>query len=75
MTTLKDLVKDKLVRFVEYRKGNLWYRVEGTTFVFPVPIEDVGDGIFLAQDKAILFMRYIKAQLALTCDNLNLINL
>jgi hypothetical protein len=29
-----------------------------------VPISDTGDGIFLPQDKAIIFMRYIRQQLA-----------
>lgn len=28
--------------------------------MFPVPIEDIGDATFLAEDKAILFMRYIR---------------
>ena len=60
--SLKDLVKGK-VKFVEYRKGNLWYESSLYTFTFPVPIEDVGDGVFLAEDKALLFMRYIRKHL------------
>lgn len=63
MTTLKELVKETNVKFVEYRKGNLWYEVEGKNFLFPVPIEDVGDGVFKATDKGLLFMRYIRAHL------------
>lgn len=66
MLTLKELVKDTNVTFVEYRKGNLWYEVEGKGFLFPVPIEDVGDGVFKATDKGLLFMRYIRAHLEMT---------
>lgn len=32
-------------------------------FEFTVPIEDMGDGVFTASDKAMLFMRYIRKQL------------
>lgn len=56
----KEMVRDgKLVNFVKYRKGELIYVTE-CGFEFPVPIEDVGDGIFLAQDRAMLFLRYIR---------------
>ena len=48
------------VVFVHYRKGELWYRVEATGFLFPVPIADCGDGTFLPRDRAMLFMRYIR---------------
>ena len=56
---IKDIVKDKTVTFVRYRKGELIYVTE-CGLEFPVPIEDTGDGIFLATDKAITFMRYIR---------------
>ena len=60
---IKELVTGgKKVRFVRYRKGNLIYTTE-CGFEFPVPIEDVGDAQFLAEDKAMLFMRYIRKQL------------
>lgn len=49
----------KKVRFVHYRKGELWYVTE-CGFTFPVPIDDTGDGTFLAEDKAMLFLRYIR---------------
>lgn len=56
----KEMVRDgKFVNFVKYRKGELIYVTE-CGFEFPVPIEDVGDGIFLAQDRAMLFLRYIR---------------
>ena len=54
------MVKDgKKVNFVRYRHGELIYVTE-CGFEFPVPIDDTGDGVFLAQDKAMLFMRYIR---------------
>lgn len=60
---IKELVKDKSVIFVMYLKNELWYKVEGTDFLFPVPIADTGDGTFLASDKAMIFIRYIRKQL------------
>ena len=57
---LKDQVKDNTVIFQHYRAGELWYEVRETGFKFPVPVSDVGDAVFLAQDKALLFMRYIR---------------
>ncbi len=60
---IKDMVKDnKQVRFVRYRHGELIYVTE-CGFEFPVPISDTGDGVFLAQDKAMMFMRYIRKQI------------
>lgn len=61
--TLKEMVKGKTVRFRFYRDFELWYQTEDG-FEFPVPINDTGTGIFRAEDKAILFMRWIRKQLA-----------
>lgn len=67
--TLKELVKDNKVRFIYYRSGELWYEVYDefyrlkALFEFPVPISDCGDAVFLKEDKAILFMRYIRKHL------------
>jgi hypothetical protein len=61
---VKEMVRDgKLVNFVKYRKGELIY-ITDCGFEFPVPIEDAGDGIFLAQDRAMFFMRYIRQHVA-----------
>lgn len=57
---IKDLVKDTRVKFMYYRHKELWYEIIGKNFLFPVPIDDTGDGTFLAEDKAILYMRYIR---------------
>ena len=58
---VKDCVKG-IVRFEFYRKGYLHYVCENG-FQFRVPISDCGDGIFLPDDKGILFMRYIRKEL------------
>lgn len=58
--TLTSMVKDqKKVRFSFYRDKELWYITEDG-FEFPVPIQDVGSATFLAEDKAIFLMRYIR---------------
>jgi hypothetical protein len=63
MTSLKELVgPGKTVHFQLYRKGELHYRTSDG-FEFVVPVSDCGDGEFLASDKAMLFMRYIRKQL------------
>ena len=60
--SLKDYLTGN-VKFEFYRKGELFYRTEGG-FQFRVPIEDTGDGVFLAEDRAMIFMRYIRKELA-----------
>jgi len=58
--TLKEMVNNhQKVRFRYYRDKELWYSTE-CGFEFPVPIDDTGTGIFLAEDRAILFMRWIR---------------
>ncbi|MCK4518238.1 hypothetical protein KAT92_05670 [Candidatus Babeliales bacterium] len=60
MTPIKDMVRDnKQVEFVRYKERELWYATE-CGFEFPVPIEEIGHATFLAVDKAMLFMRYIR---------------
>ena len=58
--TLKEMVQNnQKVAFRFYRDGQLWYVTE-CGFEFPVPISEAGTATFLAEDKAILFMRYIR---------------
>lgn len=59
--TIKEHIKGK-VTFEKYQKGELFYKTE-TGLVFPVPISDCGDAAFLKEDKAMLFMRYIRKHL------------
>lgn len=76
LPTIKSLVADgKTVRFVKYHDGALWYTVDCAMphlgvdlFEFPVPIADIGNATFLARDKAMLFMRYIRKHLQLLKD-------
>lgn len=61
--SIKDMVSNnKKVRFVRYQKKELWYVTEDG-FEFPVPIEDCGDGDFKDEDKALVFMRWIRIHL------------
>lgn len=67
--SIKEMVANgRKVRFVRYKnrdnEGELWYVTE-CGFEFPVPISDIGDATFLAEDKAMLFMRYIRKHLAM----------
>ena len=60
---IKEIVKDNTVRFVRYRQGVIYYGVkvpERGDFIFPVPIDDIGEATLELEDKAILFMRYIR---------------
>ena len=64
MRTLKEMiVNNQTVRFSFYRDGQLWYETT-CGFLFPVPITDTGTATFLAEDRAILFMRYIRKHIA-----------
>jgi hypothetical protein len=57
---IKAAVKDgKKVQFRYYQDGQLWYETE-THVLFPVPISDVGSTRILAEDKAMLFMRWMR---------------
>lgn len=61
MIDIKRAVSEKRkVNFLYYCKGFLYYETEFSE-IFPVPISDAGDAFFNAEDKAILFMRYMKA--------------
>jgi len=66
------MIKDNTVRFSYYKNEELWYELQHSgnmTFLFPVPIDDVGTATLLAEDKAILFMRYIRKHLKVV-DNI-----
>lgn len=63
--SIKEIVKGNQAYFSHYRAGHLYYevKVNEQKFSFPVPLEDIGDATFLAQDKAIIMMRYIRKAL------------
>lgn len=59
MNIKEEVSGNKMVTFVHYRDGELWYQTE-SGFKFPVPISDIGNATFLAKDRAMLFMRYMR---------------
>ena len=71
--SIKDIVRaPNVATFVKYFDQQLWYEIEYTedgeskTYIFPVPIEDIGMATFLAEDKAMLFMRYVRKYMQAT---------
>lgn len=60
---ITDLVgKTKMVKFSFYRAGELWYKCD-SGFEFPVSTDDTGNACFLAEDKSIYFMRWVRKYL------------
>lgn len=59
---ITSIVKNNTVRFARLRHGIAYYIVcvEDRDMQFPVPLADIGDATLLADDKAIVFMRYIR---------------
>jgi len=51
--------ENRRVRFTHAHAGNLWYLTEFDE-AFPVPMDDMGEATSNAEDKAILFMRYMR---------------
>ena len=60
--TIKDHIKGN-ASFSYYRDNALWYRTSETNLLFPVPIDDIGSSTFLATEKSMLFMRWIRKYL------------
>lgn len=58
---LKEEIKGK-VYFVSLKNQELWYRTE-SGMEFPISLKDSEGGIFLAEDKASLFMRWIRKRI------------
>jgi hypothetical protein len=66
---IKNFVKNNnRVHFQYYRQQHFYYRVRdtesGIAYVFPVPYEEIGDATLADEDKAMLFMRYIRKAIA-----------
>ena len=60
------MIKDgKKVRFKFWKENELWYETE-TGFLFPVQTYDAGTTTFPAEDKAILYMRWIRKHIEMT---------
>lgn len=61
--SVKEMVAGgKKVKFVRARRGELMYATE-CGFEFRVPIHDMGDGVFLPEDRAVMFMRWIRREI------------
>jgi len=62
---IKDIVKNNTVYFLKYRHQVAYYSVkfEDVDYMFPVPLDDVGDATLNATEKAITYMRYIRKAL------------
>jgi hypothetical protein len=60
-TNLKDNIQG-YSSFVYYREDALWYRT-ATDLMFPVPVSDIGTAQFLATEKSLLLMRWIRKYL------------
>lgn len=63
---IKDIVKNNNARFHYYRANIMYYAVtvDGQDYMFPVPLDDVGDASLFATFKAITLMRYIRKALS-----------
>jgi hypothetical protein len=61
LMSLSSHVKGK-AKFSFYLAGNLYYVTE-SGLEFPIPITDTDGATFLAEDKAIFFMRWIRKHL------------
>ena len=64
LPNIKDCVlgDDKRCTFVRFADDTLWYRCTNG-FEFPVSVEEAKGGIFLPEDKASFFMRWIRKHL------------
>lgn len=62
---ITDIIKENKVNFSFYRAGVAYYTVwyKGASYQFPVRLDDVGDATLMKEDKAIMFMRYIRKAL------------
>lgn len=60
--SIKEMVVNKTVSFVRFQNNELWYTTE-CGFEFPVPLVDTKEAIFLNQDKASYFMRWLRKHL------------
>lgn len=66
---LIDIVKGTTAKLAYCRGGKLYYQVDvdNTRYTFPIDVTDrneVGDATFELEDKASIFMRYIRKAIA-----------
>lgn len=68
--SIKDMVAGKTVKFVRFRRNELIFETENG-FEFPVRADEVDDAVLYAEDKAGLYVKYIKRQLKLAKEELD----
>jgi hypothetical protein len=62
MNILEHVRDNQRVHFDFYRDGILYYKTD-SGLIFEIPISDTKGGVFLRDDKALNFMRWIRPQL------------
>jgi hypothetical protein len=67
MNTIIEMVKDKKVKFICFKDNELIYSTE-CGFEFPISLEEAKGATFLPEDKATLFMRWIRKHLKVIED-------
>ena len=56
---LKELILEKAVmRYVD--KEDAWFITDKTGFLFPVPLNEIGDAVLHSTEKGITLMKWIK---------------
>lgn len=63
MKTLTELIKEKC-KFIYFVDKELWYETE-SGFQFPIPLEDVGTTLFVAEYRGIRLMKWIRKHLGM----------
>lgn len=63
--SIVEIVKGRVAKYTHFQNGKLYYEVqlEDGKYNFPVDVMDrdeVGSAVFLPEDKASLFIRYIR---------------
>lgn len=59
---LKDLILENAVlNYVD--KNEAWFVTDITGFHFPVPLNEIDDGVLHAKEKAITLMKWIRAHI------------
>ena len=56
-----DLIKEQTAHFKFIRFGIMFYETDNG-FLFEVPVVDIDNGTFNAEEKAIILMKWIKRQ-------------
>ena len=59
---ITEIVKNKRAHVVHYREGHFIYETDDG-FQFPIPLTDIGNSTLQAEDRAVLFMRWIRQHL------------